>query len=106
MSDDLTTAAAAALELRQAGEDFATAVQQLAPFAERILAAETRARIAANRAGIPAPWPPARELAADVLHAALSSLRPHVPFVTNVSGERAAEALSRFGSRTAAGSAP
>jgi hypothetical protein len=97
MSDDLNTAGAAALELRQAGEDFGGAVRDLAPFAERLLAAETRARIAANGAGIPAPNPPARELAADVLHAAMAPLRPYVPFVPEESGRRSAEALARLG---------
>jgi|GEM_PF-2397683 len=101
MTDDLNTAAAAALELRQAGEDFAGAVKDLAPFAERLLAAETRARIAANCAGVPAPNPPARELAADLLHAVMAPLRPHVPFVPDESGRRAAEALTRLGSRVA-----
>ncbi len=97
MTDDLITAAAAALELRQAGEDFAGAVDDLVPAAERLQAAETRCRVACNCAGIPAPNPPARELAADVLFAAMCALRPYVPFCPDESGRRAAEALARLG---------
>ena len=98
MTDHLN---AVALALREAGERFAQAAQELAPVAAELAAAEAACRVACDRAGVPSPQPPARELAAEVVHAALTPLRPYVPFVPDVSGERAAEALSQLGSRIA-----
>ena len=95
-TDLLAEAAVAAVRLREAGARFAAAAEELTLLAEELAEADTAARLTADAAGIRAPQPPARELAAEVVHAALAPLRPYVPFVTAAAGRRAAEALGRF----------
>lgn len=85
-------------ELRAALADAAgrylAALEDLTGPAQELAALEGQLRAAENQGGIFNDLkPPARELAAEVLHGRLGCLRPHLPMVTAESAERAAEAL-------------
>lgn len=80
-------------DLRAAGKAFADRLNDLVPAAEAVADLEAQLRCAENLAGVRDPRPPARELAADVLHGRLGCLRPYVPFCTSESADRATEAL-------------
>lgn len=80
-------------DLAAAGADFAARLDDLVLAAEDLVRLEGELRIAETKASIHAAGPPARELAADMLHGRLGGLRPFVPFVTVDSADRATEAL-------------
>jgi len=85
---------ALAAELRAAAEKFVDLMAAAGAVAAEIADLEARHRAARHQAGVYHDRrPPARELAADVAHGALSPLRPFVPFVTAESADRAAEML-------------
>ena len=65
MSDAQARAAVLALNVREAGEQFADAVEELRPLAEELAAAEA-GTVAAHQAGVHDDRPPARELAAEI----------------------------------------
>ena len=81
------------LELHDAAVAFVARIAEAAPAADRLAHLEAALRAAENQAGIHSTTPPARELAADMLHGRLGCLRPFVPFTTAESADRATEAL-------------
>lgn len=93
MTED-TALKALRAELRAAGQLFADRLSDMVPAAEAVADLEARLRAAENQAGVRDPRPPARELAADVLHGRLGCLRPYVPFCTAEAADRATEALT------------
>ncbi len=102
--DPLTQAAAAAMELRAAGERFVALCGELHEAAAELAALDARYNAAITAAELPrAGAPPARELATEVVLAACSPLRPFVAFVSEESARRSAAALSRFGRRAVTG---
>lgn len=94
MSDAQARAAVLALNVREAGEQFADAVEELRPLAEELAAAEAEYRAAAHQAGVHDDRPPARELAAEILLGRLTALQPCIPFATRAAADRAAECLT------------
>jgi hypothetical protein len=94
MTDTEQHALTAADRLAAAGVAFIDAVAELQPLAEELAAAEVDHRVALHQAGVMhCHRPPARELAADVLLAAVGAFRPHVKAVTQESARRSADAL-------------
>jgi len=90
----MTRADALAADLRARAAVFVDLMAAAAAVAAEIADLEARHRAARHQAGVYHDRrPPARELAADVAHGALSPLRPFVPFVTAESADRAAEML-------------
>ena len=102
MTDDLTRVAALALRRRDAGEAFAVGAAELGRLADELGALDAEYNAAAGAAGITDNGPPARELAAEIALGRLGALRPHLPYTTAAAADRAAEALSRLGSRVVA----
>ena len=94
---DNPTVAATARDVRSAGGKYIGIAKELAAAAAEVADAESAHRVACNATGTPVDGPWVRELAADVALGALSSLRPCVPFVSELSAARSAEALEHFG---------
>jgi len=90
----MTDAAALAADLRDRALVFVDLAAELGAVAAELADLEARRRAALIAAGERDPRPDARELAAEVVYGYLAALRPHVPFVTRESAERAAEELT------------
>jgi len=77
-------------ELRSVARRFCSAARELAPIACELANLDGRLRAAHQRAGesLP-PGPEPRGLAAEILAGYVQALRPHVPFTTEASAERA-----------------
>lgn len=98
--DPVARAAALAIELRAAGDDFAAAMLEAGAAAKTLAKLDGEYNAACAAADIARDVaPPARELAAEVALAALASLRPFIGYVPADSGRLSAEALRRFGTR-------
>jgi hypothetical protein len=93
-SDPTTRAAEAAERIADLTSEFLIAADGLAWIADELVTADNLRRAALAQAGQHDRRPPIGERLTEVLHGRLSALRPHVPFVTNESADRAAEALT------------
>jgi hypothetical protein len=68
-------------------------IAELAVVVDELHDLETHERAMRGRLGQPSAGPDTSELLVDVLHGQLRALRPHLPFVSEASAERAADAL-------------
>ena len=83
-----------AADLRDRALVFVDLMAEAGAVAAELADLEAQRRAALNLAGQRDPRPPATSLAADVALGYLGALRPHIPFVTVESAERAAEELT------------
>jgi len=81
-------------QLREQAAVYVAMVKEVGAVAAELADLEAQRRAALNLAGQRDPRPPATSLAADVALGYLGALRPHIPFVTIESAERAAEELT------------
>jgi hypothetical protein len=68
-------------------------IAELAIVVDELRDLEGRERALRGRLGQPSAGPDMSELLVEVLHGQLRALRPHLPFVTEESAERAADKL-------------
>jgi hypothetical protein len=90
---DRELAAELAADLAAVGERFVAGVAALAPIAAELAQLDAELRAAEGRTGCRRRGPSPAQLAADVVCGNLRALRPHLPFVSEASAERAVDAL-------------
>lgn len=76
-------------DLRTAASRFRALMTELESVAVELADLEARLYAARHQAGDYRPMPPARELAAEVLHHAVRAFTPYVPLVSHEAAERA-----------------
>jgi hypothetical protein len=83
----------AAAHLTELAPAIVEIVDELAGLCADLVETDNARRAALAQAGHRDSYPPAAELAVEVLHGRLGALRPYLPYVTAQSADRAAEAL-------------
>ena len=81
-------------KLTEVGEVWVCGCEWLADTAAELSKVDAEYRAALSAAGEHDRRPLAREMAVEVLHGKLGSLRPYLPTVTELSADRAAECLT------------